>query len=190
MEDSIPIELESLEPWFKAIQFVQVTTYLDVMWTRMYAASHFRSSDHFTFRSSDHFTVENNVFCSCPQAQNPSRSYLQNQDLIVKRKGSRCNGSQSNIRYHHWCAPWTNDDHLGYWSIRLMPWLPGLAFSSLTQTISYHNQTLLRLMRGGGRMQHCGLISVVDFYNLDRNIVITECFHQQTHPILSHRTLL
>ena len=33
------------------------------------------------------------------------------------------------------------------------------------------------------------MISVVDYYNLDRNIVSTKCFHQQTHfhhPILSH----
>jgi len=88
-------------------------------------------------------------------------------------------------------VPWTNDDQ----SRQLVDQIAAMVaradvFFTYTDYLGAVPQSNAASIDEGWRRDVASwMISVVDYYNLDRNIVSTKCFHQQTHfhhPILSH----
>jgi len=102
-----------------------------------------------------------------------------------------CNGSQYNIGTTI-AVPWTNDDQSRQLvdQIAAMVARADVFFTCYTDYLGAVPQSNAALIdEGWRRVVALWMISVVDYYNLDRNIVSTECFHQRTHfhhPILSH----
>jgi hypothetical protein len=91
-------------------------------------------------------------------------------------------------------VPWTNDDQsrLLVDQIAAMVARADVFFTYTNYLGAVSQSNAASIDEGWRKNAALWMISVVDYYNLDRNIVsrYRKCFHQQTHPILSHGNLL